>query len=390
MRAIFGSPALCAVLAAVAVLVLLLPSAAASTDQLHGSTQTAPSLSGGGQSAAKLLTVAPSARMGLSMAYDPAVKGIILFGGQLNYTSPGTNASNQTWKFENGKWTLLHPKNSPPARTEASLGYDAKDGYLVLFGGFTGANRTRLNDTWEFSNGTWTNVTRAHSPSVRFDAGMTYDVRDGYLLLFGGRYNCLLAGTCELGDTWKFVGGTWTQIGSCGGVNQPSCGRLAPSPRASPAMAYNGTNGSSKVFLQGGYLGYTGQPSDYANDTWSYARGVWTNLTSKLSPPGPRSVGTGLAMSLTTKGPRLLLFGGETAAGPAGTNITWRLVPGRWVNLTSSLVVLPPERAYFGMCWDPAVSKVILFGGESNVGNTANIALLNDTWAWSAGHWTQL
>lgn len=44
----------------------------------------------------------------------------------------------------------------PPARTGGSMAYDSDDNYALLFGGLAPDSLTPLGDTWEYSNGCWT------------------------------------------------------------------------------------------------------------------------------------------------------------------------------------------------------------------------------------------
>ena len=92
-----------------------------------------------------------------------------------------------------GVWLKLTPPQSPPARYDASMAYDANSAaqYVVLFGGM--GHSGALNDTWSFVRGQWTNLTATFpngsvSPSARYDAAMAYDANSkfGSIVLFGG------------------------------------------------------------------------------------------------------------------------------------------------------------------------------------------------------------
>src|SRR5277367_2161179 len=61
-------------------------------------------------------------------------------------TVGATGASSFVWKNPR---ELTHPS----AREGAASAYDAKDGYLVLFGGKNASSY--LNDTWILANGHW-------------------------------------------------------------------------------------------------------------------------------------------------------------------------------------------------------------------------------------------
>src|SRR5580700_8188819 len=49
-------------------------------------------------------------------------------------------------------WTKLHPANPPGPRSGASLVYDAKDGYVLAFGGTSSAGNL-FNQTWTYASG---------------------------------------------------------------------------------------------------------------------------------------------------------------------------------------------------------------------------------------------
>ena len=51
---------------------------------------------------------------------------------------------------------------------------------------------------------TWSSLT---SPDARYGAGLVYDAKDGFVVLFGGG-----TGTTVLGDTWEFTHGSWIQL----------------------------------------------------------------------------------------------------------------------------------------------------------------------------------
>jgi len=87
--------------------------------------------------------VHPSNRWGPNMVYDAKDGYVLLFGGSTN--------QNYTWKFSDGKWTDLNIAVAPPSRAHGGIAYDAADGYVVLFGG--SSRNVYYNDTWEYSGG---------------------------------------------------------------------------------------------------------------------------------------------------------------------------------------------------------------------------------------------
>jgi hypothetical protein len=174
----------------------------------------------------------PVARVNEMMAYDQADGYVLLFGGTQNGALFG-----DTWKFSAGVWTELHPTVSPSARDEGAMTYDAADGYVLLFGGHNYSDW--LQDTWSFVGGQWSQIQIPYGnpvPDGRGYASIAYDAEDGYVVLFGG-YNSTIAGD-RLGDTWTYVGGVWSEISSGGG----------PAPRFDAEMTYDSEDGYVLLF----------------------------------------------------------------------------------------------------------------------------------------------
>jgi hypothetical protein len=196
--------------------------------------------------------VAPPPASGVGMATDPGGNGLILFGGYLSSTTG--QASNQTWRFVNDSWSRLSLPSGgyPSARYDAQMATDSADGSIVLMGGQGDVRPwVPFNDTWIFRNGSWsdhsnssgipmprlaygsiandpvfggvvmltpygwtfhysagrwTNLTGSAwpTPGARYEMAMTFDARDGYVLLQGGLgYS---AETVPLSDTWIWRG----------------------------------------------------------------------------------------------------------------------------------------------------------------------------------------
>jgi hypothetical protein len=264
---------------------------------------------------------------------------------------------------------LLHP----PPRANASSAYDAADGILLLYGGEE--QGLVYGDTWEFSGGAWTPVafpSGTPTPGPRYGAGMAYDPRDGYFLLFGGNNS---AGTVN--GTWGFNVSLhrWSQV-AAGGVS-------GPRSRAFPALAYDPTVGA--VLMVGGFI-----PGNYSAYTWSYSAGNWTQAIpgGPGAPPGRQLASLAYDPALQA----LVLFGGRgtnpNASGP-GTVFgdTWvcSMTNGtlQWSAMTSH--PSPSPRSGASMVFDGLDSEIVLFGGVASSGT-----ILTDTWLYGAAGWSQL
>ena len=139
---------------------------------------------------------APPARMAPGMTYDPSSQQVVLFGG-------GDNAGgyrNDTWEFHNGTWKNLSLTMAPTQRWAPKMCFDPATGSVLLFGGE--ANGVETNDTWVLDGSQWKHVHPATSPPLRSYPGMVYDNASGTMLLVGGENITTLT---MLNDTWGWV-----------------------------------------------------------------------------------------------------------------------------------------------------------------------------------------
>jgi hypothetical protein len=173
--------------------------------------------------------VSPPARDYMAMAYDPTLNGVVMFGG-LTPSGPIGDA----WLWAGGTWTPLNPVSSPQARYGASMVYDSVAQSLVMFGGLAPGDGA-LNDTWSFNGVAWTPINSATSPSRRSAQQMVFDTHLGASVLFGG---ALTQSSAFFGDTWQLSQGSWTQL-------SPG---TSPSARANAATFYDPARCQMVVF----------------------------------------------------------------------------------------------------------------------------------------------
>ena len=254
----------------------------------------------------------PAPRFAASMAYDPGLGGVVLFGGCLTLSC--YPALNDTWVFSNGTWSDITSTagKAPSPRGGAMLAWDPSSGHLVLFGGGGGASPNAIyNDTWEFASGHWVNVTSSltgSSPPPRM-LGQMASNSTGPVVLFGG------SGTKgNLADTWKFSGHSWTNDTSLVGNH--------PLPR-SEGM-FTEASGTGGLLLVGG-TGGTG----YLSDSWIFSSNRWKEVASEI--PGVPSVG-GAGMTDDLQDGYLLMFGGQYpgCGGTCAAGFYWTYSNGSW------------------------------------------------------------
>jgi hypothetical protein len=156
---------------------------------------------------------APPGRANAGMAYDPVAGLTILFGG---CGPPSTSGScyilKGTYAFLGGNWSQLYPKASPPIRWDEAMAYDPALRGIVLFGGCTAVTRgtctATASDTWLYKGGNWSKLTTKGDPLRRYGASLTYDPKAGGMVLFGGS---TLSGSV-LNDTWVLKGTQWVHL----------------------------------------------------------------------------------------------------------------------------------------------------------------------------------
>jgi hypothetical protein len=298
------------------------PGGWSSRTRLAGVLAAALALVGGGVPAAQAAVgralvsgSQPPGRAWPSLAYDPALGELVLFGGD-----NGRAVYGGTWVDQDGAWVKETPAQSPTPRTGAALVYDAATGQLLLFGGSSkiGTAGGYFGDTWVWDGSTWTQLHPATSPPARHNADMIYDAADEDVVLFGGY------GGHYLGDTWVWDGTTWTQQDTATGAG----------------VLYGGFNGVT-VF----------------KDTWSWNGSAWTHLSPAASPGG---VQTGWQMADDAATGQVLLFGGHQNHN-TNSGATWVWTGATWTRLHPAAA--PFGRGYGSMTYDSAGQQVVLFGG---------------------------
>jgi hypothetical protein len=166
----------------------------------------------------------PSTSVGVSMAYDPAIGKLVLFG-------------DGTWSYDGTTWAQQVPAGASPP-TGGPMVYDPAMGKMVLFGA----------GTWTYDGTTWSQRSNGTIPPARQTASMTYDPRHKRIVLFGGTTSAGI-----LNDTWIYDGTTWTQQST------------AMSPPSGGPMAYDPD--SRQIVLFSYWIGLAAPPPSL---TWTY------------------------------------------------------------------------------------------------------------------------
>lgn len=259
--------------------------------------------------------VAPSARWGASMVYDPAAGYALLFGGCLDPSC--SLVAGDTWSYAHDRWTNLTGSTTaaPPARGEASMTYDEQDGCVLLFGGL-GADQAALNDAWCFEGRQWSALSASKTvPAPRVNAMMSYDSALGEVVLFGGR-----SATGDLDDTWTFANGSWS--------NDTAIGTLSPGARNSGMMVFDAA-GNYLMLVNGAH------GSSFLDDEWSFD-GSW----SELAVAGHPEASYGALLVYDPVDAYVVYFSGYVASGSLLTS-TLVYSGGTWTLLINPTIAVP-------------------------------------------------
>jgi Galactose oxidase, central domain len=139
----------------------------------------------------------PGARQLAAIAYHEPTGRVVLFGGQQN---TGDYSLGDTWVWSGTNWQQRTVLSAPGARLGASMAYDPSLQSVVLFGGcmrMPGGDCNFYTDTWRWNGSSWIQVVTAAVPDFRASFGMTYDPVAQGLVIFGGT-----TGEHTRGDTW--------------------------------------------------------------------------------------------------------------------------------------------------------------------------------------------
>jgi len=234
---------------------------------------------------------------------------------------------------------------------------------------FGGRDSRPQNDLWSYSidAGQWTQLRPSGTlPAARFGHTLLFDAERHRLLVFGGQASGFFS------DIWAYdvARNTWQQIAP---------GGSGPNERYGHSAILDASR--DRLIISHGFTG-----EGRFDDTW--ALDLATNRWRDISPSSGRPLRRCLHQAvLDAEGNQMLLYGGcASGFGPCPLGDLWSfdLTTHRWTERTAG--IKPPERQWYGMGFDTARRRLILFAGSGASGN------LNDTWEYdpARGVWVQM
>ena len=200
----------------------------------------------------------PAPREGAALAWDAKDHYLLMFGGATTAADGSNFTPDDSWAWTNGQWKQLQTAQAPPGRTFPAMAYDPVRQEVILFGGGSANSDPFRNDTWAWDGNHWTQLQPNSSPQPGAYLRMAYDPELRVLTLVrqSNRPGDLL-------ETWSWSGTNWTRVAS----------GTTPSPRWFFGLGNDPATG--EVLLVGGYHGAEGDPNAPKNDIFTWHQGAW-------------------------------------------------------------------------------------------------------------------
>jgi hypothetical protein len=236
------------------------------------------------------------------------------------------------------------------------MAYDPVRKVMVMFGGVD--TTTPFDETWEYDGTDWALQSPAASPGGRNIPGMVYDSDREVMVLFGGQ-----SLVSVLNDTWEYDGSTWA----------PVVTSTLPPGRVVYALAYDSV--LEKVVMFGGLNGFT---ATVLGDTWEYDGTDWTEIFPVASPPATAAHGMSFDPSIR----RTVMFGGFDSTFLITFDNTWIYDGTTWIEYAG--VSSPLPRISMQLVYDSTRERLLVFGGDAELGSAFTYLMQQDTWEFAA------
>ncbi len=300
--------------------------------------------------------------------YDPTRQRSVLYSG-------GDDRRTDVWAWDGAVWEELCTEepcaSSMPAEGSwhSKLVWDAANAHFLIWNADLAGTGVW---SWDGGDGVWER--RPGNLPSRWGASVVYDSVLGEAVVFGGS-----AGLWQQhNDTWTWSG-TWNpDTGAWEAESWVNEGPPAPVPEARVHASYAFDPVREVMTLFGGYV-YNNPPP--GNNVWTWDGASWTALCdADCQAAGPSRHSSGAAIWHPSR-ETVVAFGGTNDRG-LRTSDFWEWDGAAWREICDTDICRagpPSPRTYFGMTWDGARRRAVVFGGTDG-------EPLGDTWEWET--WT--
>lgn len=255
---------------------------------------------------------------------------------------------------------------APQSRSLSAMAYDQKHKVTLLYGGWPTRGYPYF-DTWAWDGTHWAQQHPATEPRL-WSPSMVYDQARQQIILFGTTVASGGSVDGVAGQTWAWDGANWRQA-------HP---RASPGARHSAQLVYDST--LKEVIMFGGI----GFKSEAFTDTWAWNGIDWHKLSGSI--PGLPDGGVFGAAAYDAVIDRVVLYKGfshSSAINPA----MWLFDGTGWTQQRAGGGALPTDG--LSMIYDPALQKLVLFGGEDsrNIATGVGRNLTSAIWLWDGHTW---
>jgi hypothetical protein len=200
------------------------------------------------------------------MAFDATNQRTLLYGGRAYPYGQSGPTNSELWAWQGSDWQLLG--SAPSNAAGADVAFCTFAGGVLFHGGYFTAPLIfsfLRGDTWKWQGGTWTQVATT-GPSAR-SAHQMVETPQG-VLLFGGTAYVFPSSTQVYNDTWLWNGSTWSQLNPA--TNPPAT--------SGHSMTYDANLGVVVLLVQPTLLS--------AGQTWEWNGTDWVLRTTGVPSAG--------------------------------------------------------------------------------------------------------
>jgi hypothetical protein len=301
----------------------------------------------------------PTTRYNHAMAYNPSTGRTYVFGG---YDSTRGQTLDDFWEWDGKAWTQIVTDVYPSARGECAMAYDPARKSIILYGGTPNSGNITAGETWEFNSAQkWVQLNPASVPDAVSGHTMVTDTTRNKILLFGGMSNNYSTGPIiglpykypYNNQVWEWDGTkqTWTN-------RTPSQTGSVPNGRLHPLLAYD--SGRQKMFLYEAMNNYYYSSDQGRFWEWDPISAGWTYRDTG------DSINSGYYFNLTYDSIRRRVVLVTDSMNKTGSDQeTWELETNTptWYKRTMSRG--PGAKYGAMMTFDSTRGVAILFGGQN-------------------------